>query len=83
MSCTAPETYYMRDPDKFGGVRGLTKDPRAALSSRTLTVACGKCMDCRLSRAREWSLRVMHEASMYDRNIFVTFTYDDAHQPIS
>lgn len=72
----------MRDPELFDGVRGLTKDPKKALSSRTLTVPCGKCIGCRLARAREWSLRCMHEASMYDASSFVTLTYDDAHLPV-
>lgn len=29
----------------------------------------------------EWSRRCMHEAGLYDRNVFVTLTYDDAHVP--
>lgn len=83
MSCTAPETYYKRDPAKFGGVAGLTKDPRFALvEGMTLTVKCGKCMDCRLSFAHEWSLRVMHEVKTSGPSSFVTLTYDDAHLPV-
>jgi len=82
MSCTVPEYYYKRDPEKFGGVKGLTKDARFALIGGALiTIACGKCMDCRLSRSREWSLRVMHEAQMHDYNSFVTLTYDKAFLP--
>lgn len=73
----------MRDPELFSGVRGLTKDPRKALSSRTLTVACGKCMECRLALAHEWALRAMHEASMHDSSLFVTLTYDDEHLPVN
>lgn len=85
--CTTPETYYRRDPSKFEGRGGLTKDPRRALGSigsdgqKTVTVACGKCMECRLARAREWSLRSVHEASLYDENCFITLTYDDEHLP--
>lgn len=87
MACTAPEEYYIRDPAKFGGVRGLTKDPKLSLglvygdNMRTIIVPCGKCMNCRLARAREWSLRSVHEASLYEQNSFVTLTYDDAHLP--
>lgn len=81
--CTAPERYYIRDPAKFGGVRGLTKDAKLALGlvdlalQRSIVVACGKCMECRLARAREWSLRCGHEASLYDDNCFITLTYSD------
>lgn len=82
MACTAPETYYKRDPAKFGGVAGLTKDARLALiDGSTITVKCGKCMDCRLARAHEWSLRVMHEVQTSGPASFVTLTYDDAHVP--
>jgi hypothetical protein len=30
-----------------------------------------------MTRAQGWAARVMHEASLYDRNCFVTLTYDD------
>lgn len=63
----------------FGGVAGLTKDPRRALiRENTITVACGKCIDCRLKRAREWSLRCMHEVKTSGPSSFVTLTYRDA-----
>lgn len=83
MSCTCPETYYKRDPDKFNGVRGLTKDARKALSSSTIVIPCGKCVDCRLAYARDWSLRCMHELQTSPNGgCFVTLTYDDAHLPL-
>ncbi|AXH77415.1 MAG: replication initiator protein [Microviridae sp.] len=47
----------------------------------TLVLPCGKCVGCRLERARQWGIRVMHEASQYEANCFVTLTYDDAHLP--
>lgn len=83
MVCTAPESYYKRDPALFNGVRGLTKDARKALIGGTpITVACGKCMDCRLSYSREWAIRCVHEASLYgDSNVFVTLTYNDENLP--
>ena len=42
---------------------------------------CGQCIGCRLERSRQWAMRCMHEAQMYDRNCFVTLTYDDEHLP--
>lgn len=87
MACTAPQTYYVRDPAKFGGVRGLTKDARKALGRvgelSTVTVNCGHCIACRLARSYEWSLRVMHELQTSGQKAsFVTLTYDDEHLPI-
>lgn len=33
------------------------------------------CIGCRMRRASEWCTRVMHEASLYESNCFVTLTY--------
>ena len=48
-----------------------------------LSLPCGQCIGCRLERSRQWALRCLHEASLYDHNWFVTFTYDDVHYPDS
>lgn len=40
-----------------------------------LELPCGQCIGCRQRRASEWALRVMHEASCWDNNCFVTLTY--------
>lgn len=47
----------------------------------TMSLACGRCIGCRLERSRQWSVRVMHEAALYEENCFVTLTFDDAHLP--
>lgn len=33
------------------------------------------CIGCRMRRASDWQMRVMHEASSWDQNCFVTLTY--------
>lgn len=48
-------------------------------SVRSLFLACGQCIGCRLERSRQWAMRCMHEASLYDENCFITLTYDDDH----
>lgn len=40
-----------------------------------IEIRCGQCVGCRERRASDWTLRVMHEASMWDENCFVTLTY--------
>ena len=50
-------------------------------SGSVLPLPCGKCLGCKLSKAREWSVRCVLEASLYDENCFITLTYDDAHLP--
>lgn len=48
---------------------------------KTVYQPCGNCIGCRLDNSLEWSLRCCLEASYYDHNYFVTFTYDDEHFP--
>lgn len=40
-----------------------------------IEIPCGQCIGCRMRRASDWEARVMHEASLYDANCFVTLTY--------
>lgn len=40
-----------------------------------IDLPCGQCIGCRLRRARDWSLRIMHESSLYKENCFLTLTY--------
>ncbi|AXH73329.1 MAG: replication initiator protein [Microviridae sp.] len=46
-----------------------------------LKLPCNWCASCRIRRCRDWSIRVMHEASLYDFNAFVTLTYRDEFLP--
>lgn len=45
-------------------------------------VPCGKCMACRIQRTQEWATRILHEASYFKANTFLTLTYNDEHLPI-
>lgn len=40
-------------------------------------IPCGRCVGCRLEYSRQWMIRIMHEASLYDENCFLTLTYSD------
>jgi hypothetical protein len=40
-----------------------------------IEIPCGMCIGCRLRRAQDWTLRIMHEASIWPENSFVTLTY--------
>lgn len=44
---------------------------------RYIKVPCGKCMQCRIERKREWKVRLMLESTYYKENSFVTLTYND------
>jgi len=45
------------------------------------TMKCGKCLGCRVDHAKEWTVRMVHEAQMYDENCFITLTYDQENLP--
>ena len=50
-------------------------------ADRYLDVSCGQCIECRISRARHWAVRCVHEAQMHDVSCFLTLTYAPEHIP--
>lgn len=46
-----------------------------------LRYPCGHCVACRLNKQRDKKIRIMHEASNYDKKVFLTLTYNDEHLP--
>lgn len=40
-------------------------------------VPCGKCIQCRIQKRKEWAMRCYHELDSWDKSIFVTLTYKD------
>jgi hypothetical protein len=46
-----------------------------------LSLPCGRCIGCRLERSRQWAVRCVHEASLYDNNCFITLTYSPEYLP--
>ncbi|QCS37079.1 replication initiation protein [Tortoise microvirus 50] len=44
-------------------------------------IPCGKCVSCRIKHSREWAVRCCHEASLYEKNCFITLTYNNEHLP--
>lgn len=47
----------------------------------TQVVPCGSCLGCRAEQARQWAVRIMHEARAHERSYFVTLTYDGKEMP--
>ena len=54
---------------------------RAKYGDSLLLLPCGHCIGCIKDYRASWSVRIMLEASLYERNCFITLTYDDAHLP--
>lgn len=42
-------------------------------------VPCGKCIGCRVDKARDWSVRLMCESYTSSSSWFLTLTFDDEH----
>lgn len=80
MPCYHPITGYQHR--KLGG-QLLMRPPRRgdAFLYNEVPVGCGQCIGCRLERSRQWAMRCMHEASLYDFNAFATLTFDNEHLP--
>lgn len=76
MTCHHPLTGY----HKVGG--GWTANRSQSFTDRgPMIVPCGQCQGCRVDRSAHWRTRIMHEASLYDHNCFITLTYSDKHLP--
>lgn len=56
---------------------------RTKVMGEIVPIPCGKCIGCRLEKARQWAVRCVHEAQMYDENSFLTLTYNNEHLPKS
>lgn len=46
-------------------------------------VGCWNCEACRAQRMKEWAIRCMAEASMWENNYFLTLTYNDSNLVIN
>lgn len=75
MACYHPLDAYRL----AGGSVKIGYEPEG--STEKLSIPCGTCFGCRMEYAQLWSIRAQHEAKLYDRNLFVTLTYDDDHLP--
>lgn len=78
MACYSPNVAIKGDY-KDNGKRELIWRYRSG--GEKLFLPCGKCIGCKLSYAKGWAIRCMHEASLYDQNSFVTLTFDNEHLP--
>lgn len=51
------------------------------LPKSLIFLPCKQCIGCRLDYSRQWAIRCTHEASLYEDNCFLTFTYANEHLP--
>lgn len=80
MACEQPITAYRIGPE--GPIlfnRPKTGD--AGIDYYKFSLPCGTCILCRSEQARQWAVRIHHEAQLTDNNCFITLTYSDQHLP--
>jgi hypothetical protein len=81
MPCYAPMQGYRSKHRNSSGKRSIVFDPVSGFHDMPVKLPCGQCIGCRLEKSRQWAVRIMHEASLYTDNCFITLTYDDEHIP--
>lgn len=47
----------------------------------SVTLPCGRCIGCQMSKTQDWATRIMHESQLHEASSFVTLTYSDDHLP--
>ena len=51
--------------------------PISDLRVLMVPVGCGKCIECKKQKSREWSIRLQEEIRHDNKAIFVTLTFED------
>jgi hypothetical protein len=80
MPCNHPLTAYRsltKKTDNGKSVIEFKKENLGSCPSEEIELPCGRCTGCRIDKSREWALRCMHEASLYDYNCFITLTFNE------
>lgn len=80
MPCYRPLLGYKGPPNENGKAPWVYQRKNSFRGAK-MDVPCGQCIGCRLERSRQWAMRCVHEAFLYDDNCFLTLTYDDDHLP--
>lgn len=81
MPCFSPLKGWLCNEVNASGKRSIVFNKTEALCAAPVYIPCGQCAGCRLERSREWAVRCVNEASLYEDNCFITLTYDDKYLP--
>lgn len=81
MPCFKPINAWRSKTLNENGKRPIVFNIRDAYLDMPITVPCGKCIGCRLEKSRQWAIRCMHEASLYEDNCFITLTFKNSNLP--
>jgi len=77
MPCYKPLKGWYAKKRNPTGKRSIVFKRTEGHYDRPITIPCGQCVGCRLERSRQWAIRCVHEASLYENNCFITLTYNE------
>lgn len=76
-----PKSYkmYLISKDKYYAV---DKNNKPLIQEHAkIIIPCGKCFECKVSKANEWATRCYLESKIYKQNCFITLTYNNKKIP--
>lgn len=71
MACVSPRAGYRLPSGRVSFSADLSG------GGGKITLPCGQCIACRISKSREWATRCLHESRYHDSSYFLTLTYAD------
>jgi len=81
MPCYSPLKAFRSPKLSATGKLSIAFTATKGFADVPIELACGQCIGCRLERSRQWAVRCMHEAQLYEDNCFLTLTYSDDNLP--
>jgi len=81
MACYHPISAWRGEILESGKRSVIFDRTKECLPDSEMSIPCGQCIGCRLERSRQWALRCVHEAALYQDNCFITLTYNDENLP--
>lgn len=80
MSCVNPVQAYMHMNEESLEGKKVIKFSQGFNKEewRPIKLPCGRCDGCRIARSKDWAVRAMNEASLFEHNCFITLTYNEA-----
>lgn len=73
MPCASPLDAYR--PTLGGALQFTYAPPNNGRAWDKIQVPCGTCILCQEEKARQWAVRIAHEAQQWDISSFITLTY--------
>lgn len=77
MPCGYPRDAYK--PAAGGPLK--FNQPRNGRAYIKINIPCGTCILCRQEQARQWGVRITHEAQLHEQSCFMTLTYSEENIP--